>query len=97
MWTAIKKLLPFNIKKLGLGQVLELNEICDNWDKIPEEILGEPFKNKARPISLKNKILIVDCMNSSWAGELQLRQGRLIKYINNLFGKELVDKIKFIS
>ena len=97
MWTTIKKILPFNIRKLGLGQVLELNEICSGWDKMLENLFGESFKNKARPVSLKDKTLIVDCMNSVWAGELQLKQPRIIQQINNVFGKELVKKIRFIS
>jgi predicted nucleic acid-binding Zn ribbon protein len=97
MWTTIKKILPFNVRKLGLGQILELNEICSGWDKILENLFGEGFKNKARPVSLKDKILIVDCMNSVWAGELQLKQSKIIQQINNIFGKELVKKIKFIS
>jgi predicted nucleic acid-binding Zn ribbon protein len=97
MWTTIKKILPFNIRKLGLGQVLELNEICSGWDKMLGSLFGEKFKNKAKPISLKNKTLIVDCMNSVWAGELQLKQIKIIQHINNIFGKELVEKIRFIS
>jgi len=96
MWTTIKKILPFNIRKLGLGQVLELNEICSGWDKMLGNLFGETFKNKAKPVSLKNKILIVDCMNSAWAGELQLKQPKIIKQIDNVFGKELVEKIRFI-
>lgn len=97
MWTAIKKILPFNVRKLGLGQVLELNEVCSSWDRMLENLFGEGFKNKARPVSLKDKTLTVDCMNSVWAGELQIKQLKIIQRINSIFGKELVKKIRFIS
>jgi predicted nucleic acid-binding Zn ribbon protein len=97
MWTTIKKILPFSVRRLGLGQVLEMNEICDNWDKMLENLFGEGFKNKAKPVSLKDKTLIVDCMNSVWASELQLKQTKIIEEINKKFSKELVEKIRFIS
>ncbi len=97
MWATIKKILPFNVRKLGLGQILELNEICSNWDEMIENLFGEAFKNKAKPISLKNKILIVDCLNSTWASEFQLKQIKIINYINNIFKKELIEKIRFIN
>jgi predicted nucleic acid-binding Zn ribbon protein len=97
MWTTIKKILPFNVRKLGLGQVLELNEICANWDQILEDLFGRNFKNKTKPVSLKNRTLIVDCMNSAWASELQLKQPKIIKQINNISGKDLIEKIRFIS
>lgn len=80
-----------------MGQILELNEICSGWDKMLGNLFGEGFKNKARPVSLKDKTLTVDCMNSVWAGELQIRQPKIIQQINNIFGKELVKKIRFIS
>jgi predicted nucleic acid-binding Zn ribbon protein len=97
VWAAIKKILPFNINKLGLGQILEFNEICVNWDKIMDNFFSPDFKNKSKPISLKNKILVVDCLSSVWASELQLKQPKIIEEINKKFNKGLVEKIKFIS
>lgn len=97
MWTTIKKLLPSSVKKLGLNQVLELNEICLRWEEMVQDLFGENFKNRAKPISLKNKILIVDCLNSTWASEFQLKQIKIINYINNIFNKELIEKIRFIN
>ncbi|OGZ33579.1 MAG: hypothetical protein A2Y98_01435 [Candidatus Portnoybacteria bacterium RBG_19FT_COMBO_36_7] len=97
MWTTIKKILPVSIRKLGLGQVLELNDICFCWDKMLEELFGEIYRNKSKPISLKNKTLIVDCLNSVWASELQIKQLQIIKQINGNFSRELVERIRFIS
>ena len=97
MWTTIKKILPFNVNKLGLGEILEFNEICNNWDKILDNFFGVRFKNKSKPVSLKNKVLIVDCLNSIWASELQLKQPKIIEAVNKKFGKDIIEKIKFIN
>ena len=97
MWTSLKKILPFNINKLGLSQVLELNDICLNWDEILSELFGEDFKNKSRPISFKDKTLVVDCLNSIWASELQTKQIKIIECVNKKIGKGGLEKIRFIS
>ncbi|MFH0852080.1 MAG: DUF721 domain-containing protein [bacterium] len=97
MWTSLKKILPFNINKLGLGQVLELNDICLGWDKILAELFGEDFKNKSRPVSLKDKTLVVDCLNSVWASELQAKQIKIIEWMNKKVKKDGLEKIRFIS
>jgi predicted nucleic acid-binding Zn ribbon protein len=97
MWTTIKKILPVSVRKLGLGQVLELNDIVSDWDNILGELFGEGFKNKAKPISLKDKVLTVDCLNSVWASELQIKQPMISARINRKFGKEMVQRIRFIS
>lgn len=97
MWTALNKILPFVIKKLGLGQVLEFNEICQKWDNELCVLYGSAYAGKTKPISLKNKILTVDCLNSAWACQLQLKQESIISCLNKSLKKQVVEKIRFIS
>ena len=97
MWTALNKILPVAIRKLGLGQVLEFNEVCGKWDGEICAMMGESFKNKTRPIALKEKILTVDCLNSTWACQMQLKQESLISQLNKSLNKQAVERIRFIS
>ncbi|MBI4709323.1 MAG: DUF721 domain-containing protein [Candidatus Portnoybacteria bacterium] len=97
MWVTLKKILPFTINKLNLGPVLEFNQLALGWDKILVELFGEVYRNKTKPVSFKDKVLIVDCLNSIWASDLQLKQIRIIQHLNQLFGKELIEKMRFIS
>lgn len=97
MWTTIRKIIPFNINKLGLGHLLAINEISSGWNKMISCAIGENCKNKARPVSLKDKVLTVDCLNSVWASELQFKQAEIIKEINKNLKREAVSKIVFIS
>jgi predicted nucleic acid-binding Zn ribbon protein len=96
MWADIKNLLPLTVNKLGLRSIFEFNQLFIYWDKMMIENLGEDYKNKSRPISLKDKILTVDCLNSLWASEMQLRQSRIIGGINQRFNKTMVKEIRFI-
>jgi len=97
MWTALNKILPAVIKKLGLGQVLEFNEICEKWDNELRDLYGDAYVGKTKPISLKNKILTIDCLNSAWACQLQLKQESIISRLNESLKKQTVEKIMFIS
>jgi len=97
MWFSLNKILPFNINKLGLNQVVEINEICSRWDNCLAGLFGASYKGKAKPMSLKDKILIVDCLNSVWASELQMKQERIKDDLNGNLKKDAVERIKFIS
>ncbi len=97
MWVALKKILPFTVNKLNLGPVLETNQLFLNWEKIIESVFDKKYKNKSKPISFKNDILTVDCLNSIWALEFQLNQERLVRKINQFFNKETVREVKFIN
>ncbi len=97
MWIVLNKILPVNIKKLGLGQVLEFGEICEKWDNELCNLCGSAYAGKTKPVSLKNKILTIDCLNSAWACQLQLKQESVISRLNESLKKQAVEKIRFIS
>ncbi|MDD5589567.1 MAG: DUF721 domain-containing protein [Candidatus Portnoybacteria bacterium] len=96
-WTALKRMLPETVQKLNLGPVLEFNQLTICWDGILAEELGEPFRKVSKPISLKNKILLVDCLNSTWAQELQFKCEPIKERANKLLQKETICQIRFIS
>ena len=97
MWISLKKLLPTAAGRIGLRGEAEINEINKAWPGL----MQETFKQKAdtikiKPISLKNKILFVNCQNSVWANELQAHQTEIIKKINQQIGRESLIKVRII-
>lgn len=98
MWTSLKKILPGKIRWLGLEKEIEFFNLRKSWDKILSDTLGQGFKEKSRPIKLKNGVLLVDCLNSVWANELQMKEEVVLEKIKTSLGKPaLVEKIRFIS
>ncbi len=97
MWTDVKKILSINLKKLGLIRVVQMSELCLKWDEMVENIFGTKYTKKTRPVSFKDKILIVDCLSSSWASEFQFKKREIIDEANKIFKKAAVDDIRFIS
>lgn len=72
-------------------------ELKNCWDDILAKIIGDKFKNKSRPINIKNEVLAVDCLNSVWAGELKLRELRILEEIKKRNNRIKIEKISFIS
>lgn len=96
-WTSIAWVIPNKIKSLGLEQIWRLVELKDDWDNILQRVAGDKFKNKSRPINLKNETLIVDCLNSIWANELRLREQRILEEIKKRSKPIKIVKISFVS
>lgn len=97
MWTAIQKIIPRKIRQLGLGTIIYLFQLQKDWEDLTVKIAGPIFVKKSKPIQLQNKILIVDCLNSVWANEFQMKEQELLREINKKYKNALVEKIRFIS
>lgn len=98
MWTSLKRLLPSKIRGLGLEKEIEFFNLKKNWDNVLGDTLGRGFKEKSRPEKLKNGVLVVNCLNSVWANELQMREEIILEKIKKSLAKPaLVEKIRFIS
>jgi len=98
LWTSLKRLLPSKIRGLGLEKEIEFFNLKKNWDNVLGDTLGRGFKEKSRPEKLKNGVLVVNCLNSVWANELQMREEIILEKIKKSLAKPaLVEKIRFIS
>ena len=69
----------------------ELAQIWDLWDKL----VGDAIAENARPSAFKGKLLLVQVTNSSWLHQLHFLKKDIIQKINDTYGKELVEEIKF--
>ena len=97
MWIDLKKIIPQAASRLRVKEGLREGEIFTQWDEQINKCLGQAFISKSKPMSFKNKILVVGCINSSWACEFNLRQEKILSWLKEKMGKEKVDKIRFIS
>jgi predicted nucleic acid-binding Zn ribbon protein len=97
MLISIQKLLPAKLRNLGLKKEFEFNSLKKNWDETIAAALGQAFKGKCQPLSLGRSILTVDCLNSIWANELQMKEMLLLKLFKKEFGDVKIEKIRFIA
>lgn len=96
-WTSIAWVIPKKIKILGLENFFRFAEFKKSWDEILIKAAGAKFINKSKITNLKNEVLIVDCLNSVWANELKMREGRILEEIKKISAGLKISKISFIS
>ena len=97
MWISIQKILPIKLRQLGLEKAFIFRKIQLRWNEITNQSIGPIFNKKSKPISLKKEILSVDCLNSVWANELQMRESAILKKIKKEFKDVKIERIKFRS
>jgi len=97
VWTSIQKILPQKRRALGLDSAFEIFNLRKKWDDILGALISPGFRQKSKPIKAINRVLLVDCLNSIWANELQMKEKIILDKIKNLFPGIRVEKIRFIS
>jgi len=83
--------LPNLLKSIRTGSDTQLVEVWELWDGV----VGETISKNARPAAFKGKLLLVEVSSSTWMHQLQFLKADIIEKINDAFGKEMVDEIKF--
>lgn len=91
---SLRALIQKKKRQHGLKKPLEIYELFGEWNRHAAEIYGNK-KVRCQPKVLKNKTLYVAVTSAALASELQLRQYRLIKKINDHFGKKMIERIVF--
>ena len=87
----IKELLnQFFQERKEAGKTLE-SRIIDEWQIIMPENAAEHTK----PITIRNKTLIIMVSNSAWLHQLTLKKDEILKNIKNIFNSEEIINIRF--
>jgi len=95
MFVPIKSILSKGIAKPKTSKAFEEREIAIIYAGIAEEVLNKKAAQNSRALFLKNRILTVTVPSSVWACQLQFVREDIIKKINNLTGREMVERIIF--
>ncbi len=92
----LKSLLQKSIKRAGIKRQVDAYYILRAFDKLAGNILDENLKDSVKAISVRNKTLSVACLSSIVAQELKFKEKEIIECINDKFGVETINKIKYI-
>ena len=79
------------IKNLDIRSKLNISNVFNRW----EEIVGPEIGKKVKPQRITRGTLYISVTTSTWANELSLMSGQLIKKINSFIGEEVVKNIRF--
>ena len=88
----IHQVISRAIKKTGLEQVLNQQEVLDRWG----EVVGKKISENSEATKITNGVLSVKTKSPTWRQELQLQKTEIIKKINNELEKKIIKDIRFI-
>ncbi len=74
-----------------------LARLQTEWDDVVVESLGSGFRKRARPVKITNDVLLVDCIGSVWANELQLKEFKILAKLKEKNKSLPFGRLKFRS
>jgi predicted nucleic acid-binding Zn ribbon protein len=74
-----------------IGRKIKKFNIFNHWP----DIVGCDIGNKTKPQKLLRQTLYISVTSSTWANELNLMSGQLIKKINDFVGETVVKELRF--
>jgi hypothetical protein len=96
MIDTIKNLLGGSIKNAGISDQVEAAVVCEDFNKIAVEILGENVKDKLKALYVKNKTLTIAVMSSALGQEIKLHEHEILEKLNQKTGKNKVERLRFL-
>ena len=87
----VGSLLEWVCKELDLQAGLKAYKVFEVWD----EVVGETIAKKARPDSIRNRVLVVTVSSSPWIQELQFMKEMIRGKLNVKIGEDLIDDLFF--
>ena len=97
MFQPIGNLLGKSIKKSGASRQIEAAIVVEEATNILSKIIGKEAASRVRIMHLKDKALTIACLSSVLSQEIKLHQQELVNKLNKKFGREIVEKIRFLT
>ncbi len=94
MFIPIQKILPKAIAQLKMTRQTRAALICEKYRKLAPTLVHQEALKFTSPLFFRNKILIINVVNSAWAGHLAKCKPDLIKAINGALGHVEIKDLK---
>ena len=89
----IGKILDSLVDTLGLKKKMDDEKVMALWEKVVNRKIAE----RTRPIKIQGSKLLVEVSGSSWRNELTFLKPELIRKLNSLVGRVVIDDIIFVA
>lgn len=87
----LSSILQKAIELSRLGINLDAHRLWRQW----EDVVGPSIARNARPEAIKGGLLLVNVTSAPWMQQLQFLKAELIEKVNESFGREVVNEIRF--
>ncbi len=76
--------------RLGLPNPIVMSRLMSEWD----ELAGEPWKGRSRPLVLKDRTLVIEASAPSVVTFLRYGESALLRRLAGVFGVDLIERIE---
>ena len=87
---SFQKSLETTFRKLGLPDPALMSQLVQSW----EELAGDPWKGRSKPLVVEGKTLIVEASTPSLVAFLRYGSADLVDRLEERFGAGVIDKIE---
>jgi len=85
------------IKRSGLIGARQSGDALETLKGAWGKVVGEKFAARSRPSRIRRRTLTVVADGAAWASDISASKQEIIKAINSLLGKGVVERIRVIS
>lgn len=97
MFHDLKNLVVNAAQRAGISRQVEAARVTALFNKLAPTILDKQIAREVKAAYVRNNILTVECSSSLIMQEVRYREPEIIQAINQKFGMQAVEKIRFIS
>lgn len=92
----LKDLLPASIQKAGITKQVNAARVCNEFNALLGEVLGEKVAKKAKAMYVKNGTLTIAVMSSVIGQEIKLHERELLEKLQKNVGEKTVESLRFL-
>jgi|TARA_B100001971_G_C18216808_1_gene554429 hypothetical protein len=95
MWESLGNLIPKSIKKAGIQKSVSDAMVCEEFNNIAKNILGEASEH-CHAVYIKEGCLWIAVLSNSVSNELKIYEQDILKAFEDRFGKDRVASLRFM-
>lgn len=93
----LKDDLAKRVQKAGISEEAEAAMVLERVITVLKRLFGDDADKNMKPLYVKRGVLTVSCLSSVAAQELKLREREIVQEVNDHFGKQVVDRVRFFA
>jgi len=92
----LKDLLQKSINKAGVSEQVGAAVVCNEFNKIIQDILDPKLVKRVKAMYVKNKTLTVAVLSSVVGQEIKLYEREILERLEKKVGENIVERIRFL-
>jgi len=92
----IKNLLSESLRRAGVTKQVTATMVCEAFDKVVVEVLGDKVKDKIKAKYHKDYTLTVAVLGSVYSQEIRLHEAEILEKLHKIVGPNKVEKFRFM-